>query len=801
MQHSIEEHLTTIEHLMARGERAEPERLLTDLINQMGTTEVSVWRRDILRIVERFQKKRRNKLLSVLNDSPEIPSIDENEIKEKPTNEYTLTLQSPIILDFARALNELEERHIYQWSTFYQDCINEHLSNFLEEIKRSAPHGHCDPVTDTLSDHARSIFSSGYQYVRKRRGHSDAIHKSVAGLSSFLELPLLYYSVRTSHVSGYRSAWALRTIVSAAICGIIRGYSAVKFGNTTGQQLLPKMQRHWVHFMAFLTPHHAAEILNNIESGPLQNGLQISAVPLLEAIQKFFQRLDEDYFPLPVIGQYMWNQRRLDVSVRPPSDSESQRLMEANAFLDEGLVSTSGLEDAVGRQVTLVIAPLRPDLANIVEERPILRSIVVPAQEGQGAYATDESFKLLDDAIFALRSKRRDAFPITYNFAREFPLRDANRAKFFHVPRTSVRDLLKTFERRNGVRLWCSVRRSGKTTACFDLGSTTGDSIIISQTCGMVQQSDADMFFRKTRDAIYSKKSISDSFVADAVSNCSPMSIENKRLVFILDEYETFFGLLKSAMKEESTRRYTVVQPILNQLMKFAYDNLLVFLGQQPDAHFILMDQNQLAPNVDQDFFPLFEHRDGTTTGEFSELVRKIFGGRIDCSPEFLGAVFEETAGHPYLTANVLAEFVDWLIEKRRPQVGLRVDKIDFTHFTRSKLRDERILLSNDYEFFRHAASAAMSMDGYKLNPWLYTVYWVLRLMAKRGLHGRRIRTLEFDEMISNIPIPEGDPIPSSTEILRTASQANFLSHDRYGVRIKIRILGRITAAVQPSFS
>ena len=496
----------------------------------------------------------------------------------------------------------------------------------------------------------------------------------------------------------------------------------------------------------------------------------------------------------------MWQQRRLDITVRPPRNAASQRLIEVNAFLDDGFVSTADLDDAARRQVTLVIAPLKPDVRKVASERKGLAEIVVPAGEAREQTAS-QAFKVWDAAVGALRSTWSSTAPLVFNFAREFPLHDQNRnrATVFHVARTSVRDLLRTFERRNGVRLWCSVRRSGKTTACLDLDSTSGDSTIVSQTCGVAPSPDDTKFFQSVRVAVENGGMISGTFVQDAVAACAPpRAHEHKRLVLVIDEYDALFGLLRTAVDDRPSIRHTVVQPILNQLMTFSYDNLLVFLGQPPDAHFILMDQNQLAPYVQQDPFPLFEHAPQTTTGEFSELVRKILAERIEYSARFLDALFEETAGHPYLTANVLGEFVEWLIETRRKQVGLRVTDADFAKFADQKLNTNRILLSPDYDFFRHAAAEAMSASGYWANPWLFTAYWVLREMSNDESGGFRVERAGFPELMRRMPVPQGEPVPDCNEILRSASQANFLSYDDDWVRVRIPTLGRIAAAVRP---
>ena len=806
---TIEERLTEIRHWLAKREAARPQRALEDLIGQMDSAELSEWRSEIEGSIRQFQWKRRRDLSKILEsktgngDSGRVTAPATPSKYSLPTalDETRVPAPAPTLAaDFQSALDELRERHIFQWSTFYRDCLDEHLGRFLDDMRRVPPGDDGRSLSAPLADHTRDAFSQGYRFARDKHNHDEALRKSLNGLSRFLALLLDFYSVRLSASSNYESDSALRLLVSAAVSGILEGYSSASFATQTGNLVLPRFQRSWMHYVAFLLPRHAEAVVDRLEVGPLADGLKASVLPLLDALQRFHDRPDDDYRPLPVAGQYRWIQRRLDITVQPPRNAASQRLVEVNAFLDSGFFSTAELDDAAGRRVTLVIAPLRPDVRKMVSEREGLAEIVVPAGQTRERTAS-QAFTVWDAAVDALRSPSNDKTPITFNFARDFPLHDQNRnrATVFHVARTSVRDLLRTFERRPGVRLWCSVRRSGKTTACLDLDSTSGDSRVVSQTCGTAPSADDTKFHDLVRDAVGEGGMISSRFVEDAVAACAPpIDDEGRRLVLVIDEYETLFGLLKTAVEGNPGTRHTVVQPLLNQLMTFSYDNLLVFLGQQPDAHFILMDQNQLAPYVQQDSFPLFEHAPKTTTGEFSELVRKILRNRMDCSAGFLDALYAETAGHPYLTANVLGEFVEWLIEKRRPQLGLRVRDADFKDFTGHKLNPDRILLSPDYDFFRHAATEAMSAQGYRNNRWLFTAYWVLRELSNDPSGVFRVERAGFPELMRRIPVPQGEPTPDCNEILRSASRANFLSFDDDWVRVRIPTLGRIAAAVRP---
>ncbi len=728
---TIEASLTEIQSRLDGPEREWPQQRLTELMEQMGRAELSDWRTDIQALIDKFHKKRRKHLQKIYDDRIGPSDGATKETRESAGPYVTIQPESDLARDFTRTLQELRDRHIFQWSTFYRDGLARHFEQFLTTLHRVAPDDLGNALSDPLAEHACGVFSAGYDHARRNgRRHDDAVRRAFNGLARFLALPIEFYAQRSTAASDSRSALALRLLLSATVTGILKGCSSASFGSETGREILPRFPRSWMHCAAFLLPRHAESVIDGLESGALSDGMQTSVLPMLDALQKFFDNPGADYLPLPVTGQYSWPRRRLDVAVRPPGDA--QRLIEVSAFLEEGFVSIRDLEDAIGRQVTLVIAPLKPDIQRVVKERAALADIVVSVDENRSRVAAS-GFRVWNEAVGRLRSRLQRNSPITYNFAREFPLQVPDKAPFFHVARTSVRDLLRTFERRNGVRLWCSVRRSGKTTACLDLGSTSGDSTIVSQTCGQSDREEARRFYEGVRNALEAGGMLSATFVNEVIADCASVDVENKRVVLVLDEYETLFEHLDAAAGGSRLIRYNVVQPILNQLASFSYENLLVFLGQKPDAHFILMDQNQLAPYVTQEPFPLFEHASGRTKDEFCVLVDKILGGRVECTSDFLDALFDETAGHPFLTANVLVEFVDWLIEKKRPQSALRVDGGDFGGFASTRLKADRILSSGEYEFFRRGAAEAMSERGFRTNPWLFATYWTLRELSSGG--------------------------------------------------------------------
>jgi hypothetical protein len=270
--------------------------------------------------------------------------------------------------------------------------------------------------------------------------------------------------------------------------------------------------------------------------------------------------------------------------------------------------------------------------------------------------------------------------------------------------------------------------------------------------------------------------------------------------VFVIDEYETLFGRLRSALRANPDLRYTVVQPLLNQMVAFTRDHLLVFMGQQPDAHYILMDQNQLSAYVEQDPFPLFVHERGAATGEFAELVSKVLSERIAVDGGFLDSLHAESAGHPFLTVNLLVEFVDWLIDSRRPARALRLRAHDVEEFIAARLTSQRLKLSSEFDFFRAAIGEALSPHGATMNRWLHLIYRAVREIVLQSPASWSVTRDDFTTLAMNV-LKVDDAGFTPEDLLRTGAQANFLAFDDTGVRPKIRMLGRLARETRPRIS
>jgi hypothetical protein len=577
----------------------------------------------------------------------------------------------------------------------------------------------------------------------------------------------------------------------------------VPIGVQSGPQIIEKHKSSWLHFAAFLTRQDLEELLSVLEPGGLKDGLTEMLVPVVTVLDRLALATD-DAFALPGIGEYDSSLGKISVSLLPCPWLREARLAVVEVFLFPEEVDRFALELAARGKVSAVVAALRPDLADWVNSHPVLRAMVLnTSSAGAGFDSVLIRLKhLVTNARAHHQGGGRANGIVVYNFARDFPLQNPFLARYFTVHRESVRRLLSGFDSRNGVRLWCSVRRSGKTTACFDLESTTGLSTVVQQTCDRSYQDKvAAIFYREVVDAIENDRELPDTFLENIVARCAYKGAGGRgRFVMIIDEYETLFERLDIAAEQKRLCRYTVVQPLLNQLVAFGRDNLIVFVGQRPDAHFILMDQNQLSPYVQQDHFPLFEHDPGSVSGEFGELVRRVITEQLSYDAGFLRTLYQETAGHPFLTVNLLVSLFDWLIEERRSVGEDLLDADLLEEYVTTKLTDFGLRGDKEFDFFRNAASEALGVRGRKATPWLHAVYGGLRLLGQSGDSDFSMSTSRWADGMFDSGLTEALGF-STDELLAKGEAANFFAVSQGVVRPRIRVLGRIAKASIPRFT
>lgn len=821
-------------HVQVKSARAKMEALLRGL---PGTTLASFEGRIRQGISESFFRKNRDALIDLLNQrlTGFVPAPDTDtlaEASEEPgaagaeevVSALPVTLHDvhprakPLTVmptvpplnaaevderfaEFENVLQVLSERHIYQWSTFYRDWLTDDFDWLLTAMERyRRPSELLERVRLAMAAHSREIFQKGYRYVTTQEdGHEYAVTKSLNGLKRFLDLAVEFYSSKLPAAAAIEQSRRLRALTSSMLVGVLHGYAQVSFGWEAGEDILARFATYWAHTLAFLQPYDIESLLERLPRNEFTDAVGVYFTPLAEAIEQIGKQ--RTHMPLPTASQLRWGSGRLNIWLRPSTLSPFPQLIELECYLDAKYLQDNDLVEAAGRGVAVVVAPLRSDLHAAKQPESRLPGIVVTS-DGDAAKIPEIREKIRN--ILAIRAYRQDTAwtrrqPLTQNPARAFPLNNPDLLRHFLVYRQTVRDLLRDFESRSGVRLWCSVRRSGKTTAGSRLDTSTGTVAVIKQTCDSTGENTNDSFlYDQVVDALSRGQQIPADFLSSIVEQCGDGQDSQDRFVLVLDEYETLFGRLKAAAGRNRELRYAVAQPLLNQMVRFARDNLLIFLGQQPNAHYIFMDQNQLSPYVQHDAFPLFGHDSGDSMEEFAQLVHLILTKVMDPDTSFIDAIFKETAGHPFLTVNLLADFVDWLIEKRRLVADLNLGAEDVARYAGERLTAKQVRMSRDYTFFREAVGQAMGDAGQEETPWLHAVYSSLSALVHASPESLRCSRDDFREIATRV---QGEHGIDADQLLLSASNSNFLAYDDQYVWPRIRLLGRISSVSQGALS
>ncbi|MEU8241787.1 hypothetical protein AB0C07_26350 [Actinoplanes missouriensis] len=701
------------------------------------------------------------------------------------------------VADLKTALDALSTKHIFQWQTVYRDWLSEDFDWFLGAL---AGYDRFPQMLERIhlavAEHSEEIFKKGRHYqISQGESEQYAIEKSLNGLRSFLELPIEFYSVRLPGAMDTKQAMRLRALTSRMLSGILTGYSYLNFGLDSGARVLAQHPRSWAHTLPFFTSADLDALLERLDPpNEFVRGLRCYLTPLVEAIEQVGE--GQEHMPLPAVAELRWDAGRMNIWLKPSALSPFSQLIELECYLAERFVRQPDLLDATNRGVAVTVVPISGGAGHGEQDDPRLRHGVVHAESDLSKVPeTRDAIKgpLAGRAYHQQGTRRSRQQPLGTNVARAFPRDTPNLLPFYIVHRQSIRDLFRSFESRNGVRLWCSVRRSGKTTAGRRLDATSGEVTVIKQTCDTTGEAPNDrLFYKYVKEALENGNWLPDTFFRDAVHRCADGQVDSGRQAFVLDEYETLFGALEAALRRDRDLRYFVVQPLLNQMVEFSRENLIIFLGQQPNAHYILMEQNQLSPYVQQDSFPLFEHKQGEPEEEFAQLVRKVLADPVNPDASFVDAVHSETAGHPYLTVSILRGLVDWLIEEKRPENRLKLTREDFDRFAGVCLRPRALRLNREYEIFHTAVGSALTADGLERSPWQHHVYAALREVARSSPETLRCSRDDFDEIVGGIA-PDVDP----GGLLSESSNSNFFAFDDHHVWPRIRLLGRIAAVAQ----
>jgi hypothetical protein len=701
-------------------------------------------------------------------------------------------------------LTDLGRFHIFQWATYYRETVLYLFKDLQDELRGSdewAPT--LDAVSKVFSEHALDIFGRGFQHLGGKGVSSEVAEiKSINGLQKFLYLVVTLLLEQRDGIKNSRDARLSWDIASSLIVGILRGYGRLAIDEVTGWSLLRRNLRAWLPPLGFTRGSDAQLLLQEFPGSERPDDIFVTVISALLGVEKFGNRFHGSDFMLPRLSRVAIGEPpRLDLTYTT-SETGSTRELIVSCFFQGTVSETRVLAEAVSLRASAVVVKSRGLAKTWIDGQqvsPVLdASEVLPSAEQTENFS--EMVRASLEASARAQSDLIDADSLGRNFAREFPLEDPDFRKLFLVERHSVKRLLEQFEEGSGIHLWCSVRRSGKTTAVSSLSDMTARSVVVLQTMDhQPNQPELNVFLKRVREAFAARQAIAEDFFAKVVRECAlsnvPIEYEQRKVVLIIDEYETLFGMILAYTSDDVGLRYLVAQPLLSQMVGFAANNLLVFMGQRPDAHLILSSQNQLSPLVRQHNFPLFEHFAGATDTEFTQFLRRVLTEKLPFAPSFADAVFHETSGHPYLTVNLLVDLCDWLILNRRREGHGELDSAVFSAFAKDRLSQAALERSPYYSFFHGMLSEYLSELGRRDEPWLYAVSSVLIQIARKHPRSFGSSLPGFQQ----IAAPFG-PVARATpeRLLASAVMSNFLKEHDGQVFPGIRLMARLAASAVP---
>lgn len=701
-------------------------------------------------------------------------------------------------------LTDLGRYHIFQWATYYRETVLylfKDLQNDLRGSDEWLPT--LEAVSGLFSDHALDIFGRGFQHLNEKGVQSEVAEiKSINGVQKFLYLVVTLLLDQRDSFKNSRDARLSWDIASSLLVGILRGYGRLDVGNVTGWSLLRRNLRAWLPPLGFTRGSDAQLLFQDFPTNERPDDIVVTVVPALLGVDKFSNRFHGSDFILPRLSRVAIGEPpRLDLTYTT-FEGGSTREVIVSCFFQGAVSEARVLAEAVSLRASAVVAKTRGLAKTWIDGQQA--GPVLDAGDVQPSAEQTENFSEMVRASLEASARAQsdliDADSLGRNFAREFPLEDPDFRKLFLVERHSVKRLLEQFEEGSGIHLWCSVRRSGKTTAVSSLSDMTARSAVVLQTMDHhPNQPELNVFLKRVREAFAARQAISEDFFAKVVRECAlanvPIDYEKRKVVLIIDEYETLFGMIRAYTSEDVGLRYLVAQPLLSQMVGFAANNLLVFMGQRPDAHLILSSQNQLSPLVRQHNFPLFEHFAGATDTEFTQFLRRVLTEKLPFAPSFADAVFHETSGHPYLTVNLLVDLCDWLILNRRREGHGELDSAVFAAFSKDRLSQAALERSPYYSFFHGMLSEYLSELGRRDEPWLYAVTSVLIQIARKHPKSFGSSLPGFQQMAAPFgPVARATP----ERLLASAVMSNFLKEKDGQVFPGIRLLARLAASAVP---
>lgn len=801
MSRTIEAVLAECEDWLARGEVNRAFDGLLALLQQGSREDLARLQGPIQEIVGKFLKNKKRDLTNALQKR-----LGEQVASAKTEVGRSATPGPSGFLAFEASLQDrldaLSKWHIFQWSTYYRDELRGIMADTVRLLNAGEDADAAfDLIGRLVQAHSSEIFTKGYSFVSAQSwATSDlAIGKSLAGLRAFLDLPVEIYADESSRISSPKDCRILRRATSRMLAGILIGFTETDLGQASAPELLRRTIKSWAPALPLLEESDFDRISNALDLEHLAALLGRPLRVLIRALDEASAKSSVD--PVVVMSAFVnLDDSSIDMTLRPPADSSDTKPLE--------IAILSGSTETVRHQIEQRV---RLGFIACVTEKPAstywggkfvpkpIADVVVPVPDGTSD-ATSFLLERLRLRFYESSVVIQPSTPLRTNIAERFPLENPTLLTFFRVQRPSIRALETVLSTRTGVLLWCSVRRSGKTTGVSELANAIQEKSAVFQRCELTGiDKSSRMLFERVCDALDDLKPLPRDFLRKLVAQAAPMGVAQARgSILILDEYDRLFGRLRAAGRRNEDARHLVIQPLLDQLVEYATENLLILLGQQPNAHYIFMDQNQLSAYVQQEPYPLFSHEQGTSRGEFWELISRTFQQTLRFDPSFANAIHDETGGHPFLTVNLLRDYVDWLISRNVVPSQVTLTRSQFDEFAVTHLNSRSISLCRHYEYFRSAASEALSDDGASDSPWAHATYSLVRELGLHGSgHKMAVARKQIEERITSVLDDVGLSGFTCESFVASAAQSNFVEVWDDMIAAKIPLLARIAAATR----
>ena len=800
MSRTIEAVLAECEDFLSRNEVNRAFNGLLMLLQQGSKEDLVRLQGPIQEIVSKFLKNKKRDLTNAFQKrlgeqttAAKVNAGRQRGLGLSDLREFEVSLQG--------RLDALSKWHIFQWSTYYRDELRGIMADTVRLLNSG---GDADDAFDLIgrlvSAHSKEIFCKGYNFVSAQNWATSelVIGKSLAGLRAFLDLPVEIYADESSRISSPKDCRILRRATSRMLAGILVGFTETSLGEDSAIELLQRTVKSWAPALPLLEETDFDRISEALDLERLAPLLGRPLRVLIRALDEASAKSSVD--PVVVISAAVnLDDASIDMTLRPTADSSDTRPLEIAILSGTTETVRHQIEDRVklGYIACVTEKPASMYWGGKFVPKPIA-DVVVPVPDGSDA--TSFLLERLRLRFYESSVVVQPSTPLRTNIAERFPLEHPTLLTFFRVQRPSIRALETVLSTRTGVLLWCSIRRSGKTTGVSELANAIQEKSAVFQRCELTGvDKSSRMLFERVCDALDQLQPLPRDFLRKLVAQAAPMGVAQARgSILILDEYDRLFGRLKAVGRRNEDARHLIIQPFLDQLVEYATENLLILLGQQPNAHYIFMDQNQLSAYVQQEPYPLFGHEPGTNHGEFWELISRTFQQTLRFDPSFVNAIHDETGGHPFLTVNLLRDYVDWLIAQSVIPSQITLTRGQVEEFAAARLNSRSISVCRHYEYFRSAASEALSGDGATESPWVHATYSLVREL---GLHGSgtkmAVARRSIEDRVTSVLDSVGLSGFTSEAFVASAAQSNFVEVWDDMIAAKIPLLARIAAATR----